>query len=229
MSNRILFRAPMNTKIPDSLDWRDHGYVTPVKDQGDCGSCWTFSATGALEGQHKRATGRLVSLSEQNLVDCVPGWVAQQDWAIKQGYRYRDACEGANAELAFLYVMANGGIDTESSYPYFAGQVHHGGKCHFSKRFVGATNRDVLEIREGDEEDLRMAVATYGPVSVAIDAGNDMDPYDKGFRLYSNTGKPYHLVNQLILTPLGVLQSQVQVGHEIHQPRCPRRWLRYRP
>jgi len=154
--NASHFLAPMNVEdVPESIDWRTKGLVTAVKDQGQCGSCWAFSAIGSLEGQHMRSTGTLTSLSEQNLVDC-----ARLD--VSHG------CEGGLMDDAFTYIKNNNGIDTEASYPYHARDQ----KCMFKTSNVGATDTGYTDIPEGDEEALKKAVATVGPIAVAIDAGH---------------------------------------------------------
>jgi cathepsin L len=147
------FQKPSNVNIPDSVDWRTKGYVTDVKDQKQCGSCWAFSATGSLEGQHFKATGKLVSLSEQNLVDC------------SQSFG-NEGCNGGWMDDAFSYIKSNQGIDTEASYPYTA----RDGKCAFKKENIGATDTGFTDIKQNDESDLEAAIATVGPISVAIDA-----------------------------------------------------------
>lgn len=154
-------------EVPDEVDWRKvQGRVSPVRDQGNCGSCWAFASTGALEGQEQsresyypglsnsslHESGDVVELSVQNLVDCVT-----KD----------NGCEGGFMKDAFDFIKAEGGIDDEKSYPYEATTR----KCRFKKEKVAFSDTGAVILPEGDEETLKQVVAKFGPVAVAIDAG----------------------------------------------------------
>ncbi|XP_056158107.1 procathepsin L-like [Lampris incognitus] len=156
-------QRPGGADLPTAVDWREKGYVTEVKDQKQCGSCWAFSTTGSLEGQQFRKTGKLISLSEQQLVDC-------------SGSFGNMGCMGGLMDQAFRYIIANKGLDTEESYPYEA----QDGECRFNPATIGATCTGFVDVTSGDEDALKEAVATIGPVSVAIDAGHS------SFQLYES-------------------------------------------
>eukprot|EP01127_Copromyxa_protea_P008645 TRINITY_DN198_c0_g1_i1.p2 TRINITY_DN198_c0_g1~~TRINITY_DN198_c0_g1_i1.p2 ORF type:complete len:325 (+),score=81.65 TRINITY_DN198_c0_g1_i1:1-975(+) len=141
---------------PKSWDWRSHGAVTHIKNQGQCGSCWSFSSTGSMEGAHYLATKKLVSLSEQNLIDC----------STAQG---NQGCNGGLMDQAFEYVISNKGIDTEESYPYTATGPN---TCRYNKAHNATAISSYHDIPSGDENALLNAVL-INPVSVAIDASHD--------------------------------------------------------
>lgn len=160
-SSEMAQEFDQNMEAPSSVDWRTKNVVTPVKNQGQCGSCWAFSATGAIEGQWALNKGRLVSLSEKNLMDC--------------SSRYgNDGCQGGLPTNAFQYVIRNG-IDTESCYPY----IPREGICRFRQSCIGATLRDFRRVPPG-EGNLRQAVANVGPISVGIFVTPSFQHYDGG-------------------------------------------------
>jgi len=170
----LIYDPPENLKIPKSVDWRKLNAVTPVKEQGRCGSCWAFAAVASLEGRHFLKTKKLISLSEQNLVDC-----SKSD----------HGCHGGRATRALRYIKNNDGIDTEKSYPYEAKQHH----CRFKDSNIGATVRDIVSVRSGSESALAAAVATKGPIAVSIDATH-LHHYKKGVLQKPCHKKPSHAV-----------------------------------
>lgn len=140
---------------PASIDWRNKGAVTSVKDQGQCGSCWTFSATGAVEGAWAISKGQLIDLSEQELVDCATG--------ISYGSH---GCSGGQMDGAFKFIMENGQCSL-SAYPYTSGVTKTGGSCQ--KCSAVAHISSCSDVKPNDQLSLKAAVAQQ-PVAIAIEA-----------------------------------------------------------
>lgn len=145
-----------SSNLPDMVDWRKNGAVTSVKDQGQCGSCWTFSSTGAIEGAWAISKGTLLDLSEQQLVDCAKG--------IQYGSH---GCNGGQMDGGFKYVMNNGQCSNED-YPYFSGVTKEDGTCDNScepEVFLSSCY-DV----EANNQQVMKQVVFQQPVAVAIEA-----------------------------------------------------------
>ncbi|XP_061364483.1 zingipain-2-like [Gastrolobium bilobum] len=163
------FKYANVTSIPTTVDWRERGAVTPIKDQGSCGSCWAFSTVASTEGIHQITTGELVSLSEQELVDCVKG--------------NSDGCNGGYVEDAFEFIVKKGGIASEAYYPYKG--VDRTCKVKKETTNHGVRIKGYETVPANSEEALLKAVANQ-PVSVYIAAGGS------AFQFYSSgvfTGK----------------------------------------
>jgi len=146
--------------LPDSVDWRNKGAVTPVKDQGQCGSCWSFSTTGVLEGFYFVNNGKLLSFSEQQIVDC--------DTDQNEG------CNGGWPYLAVEYAAKNG-LELESDYPYTA----RDGTCKFKKAKAVQVAGGYSFVTANSTDQLKAALVN-GPVSVLIEADQDT------FQMYSS-------------------------------------------
>jgi len=174
--------------LPDSVDWRNKGGVTPVKDQGQCGSCWAFSTTGVLEGFNFVNNGELLSFSEQQIVDC----------ASSAGY----GCQGGWPYRAVQYAAQNG-LELESDYPYTAKD----GKCSFdsSKAHKVASGYQFVTPKSTDQ--LKAALVNF-PVSVLIEADQDaFQFYSKGVLTTGCGANLDHAVLAVGYQKVGVLEA----------------------
>ncbi|KAG4942418.1 hypothetical protein JHK85_047064 [Glycine max] len=191
--------------LPDEKDWRKEGIVSQVKDQGNCGSCWTFrllfeaeklfgmtlvmcSTTGALEAAYAQAFGKNISLSEQQLVDCA-------------GAFNNFGCNGGLPSQAFEYIKYNGGLDTEEAYPY----TGKDGVCKFTAKNVAVRVIDSINITLGAEDELKQAVAFVRPVSVAFEVAKDFRFYNNGVYTSTICGS----------TPMDVNHAVLAVGYGV--------------
>ncbi|KAH3743025.1 cathepsin L1 [Pelomyxa schiedti] len=168
--NGTIFPSPTTSSVPsrrdpdpkkDYKDWTDLGVVTPVKDQGHCGSCWAFSTTGAIEAFWALNKGKLISLSEQQLVDCAKSC---------------HGCNGGWMDSAFQYVINMGGIESEDDYPYKGASS----LCEADKTKYKASIPGFKDIASGNEKLLQDTIVKKQPCSVAIDASQP------GFRYYKD-------------------------------------------
>lgn len=158
------------SSAPASIDWVTKGAVTPIKNQGQCGSCWSFSATGAIEGAYAVSSGTLVSLSEQELVSCDTT---------------DSGCGGGLMDNAFDWVKNNGGLCTEADYPYDS-STGTASTCNKSGCTAKVTVTGHNDVAADDEDALKAAVAQQ-PVSVSIEADTSaFQLYESG--VFTNSG-----------------------------------------
>jgi len=150
--------------LPAAVDWRKKGIVSPVKNQGHCGSCWAFSTTGCMEAHVAMATGKMLSLSEQQLIDCAQAFD-------------NHGCSGGLPSHAFEYIYYNQGLEMDEDYPYNAKQSD---QCTFKEVKAAAFVKEIRNITERDETGLQDAVARYGPVSIAFQVASDFHQYKDG-------------------------------------------------
>ena len=163
-------RTGVSVSYPASVDWRSKGAVTPVKDQGQCGSCWSFSTTGALEGAYAIKNSKLVSFSEQQLVDC--------DYIRVGGTSL--GCNGGDMSSAMDWIGKNNGLCTESAYPYVSGTTKTNGACQKSCSIVSGSDVSKPVAVAANSDSAMMTAIAQQPVSIAIEADQS------SFQLYKS-------------------------------------------
>ena len=156
--------------LASTINWVEKGGVTPVKDQGQCGSCWSFSTTGALEGAYYVAYGELKSFSEQQLVSCDNRRNGGKDMG----------CNGGLMDNAFEWIEKNGGLCLEEDYPYTSGTTRSAGTCETTCDIVtDSVIKSYVDVKASSDSDM-MTALNQQPVSIAIQADQ------KDFQLYKS-------------------------------------------
>jgi len=176
--------VPSNDPIPNAIDWRQQGLVTGVKNQGRCGSCYSFSASGALEGAWAKARGTLPNLSESQIVDC-------------SGRYGNHGCQGGRYQSSWQYLQSCGGDESEQAYPY----VPRKGWCRFNRGQVVARVSGYQNVR--GESSLTSAIGSVGPVSVAIDAGTRSFRSYRGGVFYDPSCSSYRMNHAVLAVGYG--------------------------
>ena len=173
-----------NAAIPDSYEWNDYGMVSPVKNQGACGSCWTFSTVGAMESHWNiLGKGKNITFSEQQLVDCA-------------GDFDNHGCHGGLPSHAFEYIKHVGGLESDVTYPYKATD----NPCvHRPEISVGYCRYGSFNITQGDEAQLAERLYNAGPVSVAFQVITGFKNYAGGVYTVNNCGTGTKDVNHAVL------------------------------
>ncbi|EOA22120.1 hypothetical protein CARUB_v10002678mg [Capsella rubella] len=162
MKSSDRYKTSAGDVLPKSVDWRREGAVTEVKDQGHCRSCWAFSTVGAVEGLNKIVTGELITLSEQDLINC---------------NKENNGCGGGKIETVYEFIMNNGGLGTDKDYPYKACNGVCDGRLKENNKNIMI---DGYENLPANEEFALMKAVAHQPVAAVIDSSN------REFQLYES-------------------------------------------
>ena len=176
----------VSNAAPAAWDWRDKGYVSPVKYQGSCGSCWAFSTVANLEGLYYKNKGKMITMSEQMLVDCDT---------------YDSACNGGLMEYAFTWLQENGGIMTDTDYPYKGSKKSCNSvpSKYVDMRITGYTKLGSSSSTWDpvDEDEIKEFLYETGPLAVALNA-NPLQTYSSGILDKTSSQCPTSGINHAV-------------------------------